>query len=113
MTEALKARDAAKAKGINIGIILLEKIKPYEECAKNIAKLLPKSTKKLLFLEEEMRAGGMGMMLRDEMLRKGLLHCETEILAIDDNFVPRHCGCTVYEDAGISAEHILKTFGIA
>ena len=103
----------AKAKGINIGIILLEKIKPYVECAESVAKLLPKNAKKLLFLEEEIRAGGMGMMLRDEMYRRGLLNCETEILAIDDNFVPRHSNCTVYEDAGISANDILKIFGIA
>ena len=106
--EAVLACDEAKKKGVDVGIILLEKIKPYAECARNVAALLPQGVKRILFLEEEIRAGGMGMMLSDEMKRKGLLNCEYTVFAVDDNFVPRTKANTVYEDAGISSADIFK-----
>jgi hypothetical protein len=43
------------------------------------------------------------------MARRGMLSgIETEILAVDDNFALRHAGRTMYEDAGVCAEDILK-----
>jgi DNA gyrase subunit A len=33
---------------------------------------------------------------------------KTEIIAVDDNFALRHAGRTMYEDAGVCAEDILK-----
>ncbi len=107
--EALAACDMALDDGVRAGVILLEKIKPYGECAENVARLLPCGVKKIIFLEEEIRAGGMGMLLSDEMRRSGMLgDIEAEIMAVDDTFVPRHAGKTVYEDAGIAAEEIYK-----
>ncbi|MBQ8403232.1 MAG: 1-deoxy-D-xylulose-5-phosphate synthase [Clostridia bacterium] len=107
--EALAACDKARENGVRAGIILLEKIKPYGECAENVAHLLPRGVKKIIFLEEEIRAGGMGMLLSDEMHRRGMLYgTETEIMAVDDTFVKRNAGKTMYEDAGISADDIYK-----
>lgn len=98
---------AACASIANTGIILLEKIKPYSECAENVASLLPESVKRIIFLEEDIRAGGMGMMLSDEMRKRGLLSgMEFEIIAVDDNFAPRHEECSMYEDAGVCARVI-------
>ena len=105
--EALAACKTVREKGVRAGVILLEKIKPYGECAKNVWRLLPPKLKKIIFLEEEIRAGGMGMLLSDEMQRRGMLEgTATKIMAVDDNFVPRHAGKSVYQDAGISAEDI-------
>lgn len=105
--EALEASDELCARGVNIGIILLEKIKPFGECAENVAKLLPQGVKNIIFLEEDIRAGGMGMTLSTEMARRGMLdEVKHEIIAVDDTFVPRHAGKSVYEDAGVSAEFI-------
>ena len=51
----------------------------------------------------------MGMLLSDEMHRRGMLYgTETEIMAVDDTFVKRNAGKTMYEDAGISADDIYK-----
>jgi transketolase C-terminal domain/subunit len=98
---------AACASIANAGIILLEKIKPYSECAENVASLLPESVKRIIFLEEDIRAGGMGMMLSDEMRKRGLLSgMEFEIIAVEDNFAPRHEECSMYEDAGVCARVI-------
>lgn len=105
--EALAASDELRERGVNVGIILLEKIKPFGECAENAAKLLPSGVKKIIFLEEDIRTGGMGMTLSDEMARRGMLEgVEREIIAVDDTFVPRHAGKSVYEDAGTCAEFI-------
>ena len=107
--EALAACEKAAEKGVRAGIILLEKIKPFGECAENVMRLLPKGVKKIIFLEEEIRAGGMGMLISDEMARRGMLcGIETEIVAVDDKFALRHAGKTMYEDAGVCAEDIIK-----
>jgi deoxyxylulose-5-phosphate synthase len=71
-------------------------------------RLLPRGVKKIIFLEEEIRAGGMGMLISDEMRRRGMLiGIEEKIVAVDDNFALRHEGKTMYEDAGVCAEDIL------
>jgi 1-deoxy-D-xylulose-5-phosphate synthase len=106
--EALSACEKAAEKGVRSGVILLEKIKPFGECADNIMRLLPRGVKKIIFLEEEIRAGGMGMLISDEMRRRGMLiGIEEKIVAVDDNFALRHEGKTMYEDAGVCAEDIL------
>jgi len=107
--EALAACDIAGEKGVRAGVILLEKIKPFCECAENVMRLLPNGVKRIIFLEEEIRAGGMGMLISDEMARRGMLAgMETEIIAVDDTFVPRRAGKTMYEDAGVCTEDILR-----
>ena len=107
--EALSACDAVRENGVRAGVILLEKIKPFGECADNIMRLLPNRVKKIVFLEEEIRAGGMGMLISDEMRRRGmLLGIAVDIIAVDDTFVNRHAGKTMYEDAGVCAEDIAK-----
>ena len=47
----------------NTGIILLEQLKPYNETADAIISLLPDDCINILFLEEEIQSGGMGMNL--------------------------------------------------
>mgnify|MGYP003312458554 CR=1 FL=1 len=56
----------------------------------------------IVFLEEEIRAGGFGMMLCDAMARKNVLP-EHTIMAIDDNFVLQTKNESVYTTAGIDA----------
>lgn len=108
--EAMKAKAELAEKGIYAGIILLEKIKPYDECAENVRKLLPEKTKAVLFLEEEIRSGGMGMNLSDVMIRKGMLeNIKYSIVAIDDSFVDkREVGQHIYDAAGVDAQSVEK-----
>ena len=54
---------ALKEQGKKVGILLLEQIKPYAKIANDVAKLLPKTPCRILFLEEEIRTGGIGMNL--------------------------------------------------
>jgi 1-deoxy-D-xylulose-5-phosphate synthase len=107
--EALKAADILREEGINVGIILLEKIKPYTECAETVASLLPLSPAKLVFLEEEIRNGGMGMILSDTLGKYDVMKNKSvSIMAVDDTFVERRKGESIYESAKISAEHIVS-----
>ena len=111
VTEALAAKRNLSADGISVGIILLEKIKPYGECAESVKALLPDSVKNIIFLEEEIRSGGMGMNLSDTMERRGFLDCIAyEIIAVDDSFVERRdVGQSVYSAARIDSAHIIST----
>ena len=107
--EALKASDELKVRGISVGIILLEKLKPYTETAKRISDMLPRGKGKVVFLEEEIKNGGMGMIL-DELLRSEpvMQNKSSEVLAVDDTFVDRNKGEEIYDSARISAKYIIK-----
>ena len=108
VTEALQAATLLAEEGISVGILLLEYIKPYCEIAKVAEKYLSPTTK-VIFLEEEIRSGGMGMNLSDECIRRGYLCADSFlILATDDSFVDeRAVGESIYEAAGVSASHVV------
>ena len=105
--EAMIAQEKLSVQGIKVGIMLLERLKPYDITAELIVQMLPKKSK-ILFLEEEIRAGGMGMNLSDHLLRNSYLkHTDIGILATNDSFVEkRNAGQSIYNAAGIDAEHI-------
>ena len=110
VTEALKAADELSTQGIKVGIILLEVLKPYADTAKRIELLLPSSARKVVFLEEEIKNGGMGMIL-DSVLKDSpvMVDKATKILAVDDNFVERQRGESIYDAARISAKYIVAS----
>ena len=108
--EALAAENTAKREGIALGTILLEKLKPYDATADAVSALIPENCEKIVFLEEEIRSGGMGMLLCDAMTRKGMLNGKkVAIMALDDNFAERKRDISVYREFGLSAENIVKT----
>lgn len=108
--EALAAENLAKQQNISLGTIILEELKPYDKTAEAVAKLIPENCEKVVFLEEEIRAGGMGMLLCDAMTRAGLLTGKkTAIMALDDNFAERKKDISVYREFGLSADDIVKT----
>lgn len=112
VTEAIRAAEECRVSlGLHVGIILLERIKPYEEMAQKISTLLPKYPIRLLFLEEEIRAGGMGMMLSDILARNHadlMRDKDVVILAPEDDFVIREREESVFDTAGVSAFKIIS-----
>lgn len=109
VNEAMAAADALSSK-IKVGIILLEMLKPYGQIAEKIFAALPNTTKGILFLEEEIRSGGMGMnladLMRDRLLDKGI---GFDILATDDDFVcTLEAGQSIYAAAGVGQKQIEK-----
>ena len=110
VSEAMRAKSELAARGISTGIILLEMIKPYGECAENVARFMPKSARSVIFLEEEIRSGGMGMNLSDMMERRNMLDgVRYDTIATDDSFVDKRAvGQSVYNAAGVDCEHIVN-----
>ena len=106
--QAIKAVEALAKQGIHAGILLCEYIKPYDKLAIRLAELIDNPETPIVFLEEEIRAGGFGMMLSDVMARSGKLPRHA-IMAIDDNFVHQTRDESVYTTAGLDAECIERT----
>lgn len=108
--EAIKASDKLSKEGINTGIILLEMLKPYEYVAQLIKSSMPKGVKAVLFLEEEIRSGGMGMNLSDRLC--GYFEereIQYAVIATDDDFVSQTSrDKTIYESAGVDAESVCR-----
>ena len=101
VSEALKVEE--NLKDIRIGIVLLEVLKPYDECAERIFSLLGEKLKAVLFYEEEIKSGGMGMNLAD-IMRYELAdrNIKYDILAINDNFATvSKEGQNAYQMAGV------------
>ena len=72
--------------------------------------MLPESPCKLVFLEEEIKNGGMGMILSGVLSGHEVMKNKTvSIMAVDDTFVCRNKGEKIYESARISAADIVKT----
>ncbi|MBQ9761122.1 MAG: 1-deoxy-D-xylulose-5-phosphate synthase [Clostridia bacterium] len=100
--EALKACEMLAKEGITAGVLLLEQLKPYEKVAAEIAAYLPQNEATVLYLEEEIRAGGMGMMLSDALKSYDVMqNKQQKFIALDGHF-------------GIQDKHepILSSFGM-
>ena len=110
VSEAIKATEASKVSGINVGIILLEMLKPYDVTAKNIARVMPQGVKAVIFLEEEIHSGGMGVNLAERLISCGAMDgLHHSIMSINDSFVDeRPKGEHIYKTAGIDSEHIIS-----
>ena len=106
--ECIEAKRILESRGECAGIILCEYILPYSKLADEISLVVSdKGIKTVTFVEEEIRAGGFGMLLSDEMVRKGYLKgVEYTIMAADDPFVKREAGQTYLEAAGLCAKNI-------
>ena len=107
--EAMAASTLLRERGKRVGILLLEQLKPYEEIAKQLLPLLPQKPCKVVFLEEEIRAGGMGMMLSDALSRYDRMQNKSiSIMAIDDNFGVQERLEPILKTVGLDRESIVK-----
>jgi 1-deoxy-D-xylulose-5-phosphate synthase len=98
--------------GKRAGLVLIERLKPYDLAADFLAQRLPDRSIKVLFVEEDIRAGGMGMMLSELLSRRypeKMANKTTKILAPEDSFVIRSRPEPIYDTAGVSADCILQT----
>lgn len=105
--EAIRAAEMLSAEGIVLRILLAEYIKPYGKLADEIAPLLECADAPVLFVEEEIRAGGFGMMLSSELQkREGFKSLRFDILAPEESFVIRKSDEHIWKTAGVDAESI-------
>ena len=105
--EALAAAKTLAKEGIAVRILLCEQIAPYDAVAAHVAPLLCGN---VLFLEEEIRAGGFGMNLSDALSRMGALTGRRyEIMALENGFMATRHGESLWQTAGLDAAQIQKT----
>ena len=89
--EAIKAQKILQEEGISVGIILVERIMPYSALANEISLILPKNSIKIVTLEEEIKSGGFGMMLLDNLSSKEIMKNKTcSIVAIENSFADKY-----------------------
>lgn len=114
VAECLKAKRLLAEKNIEIGIILCECIAPYSVLADEIGKVFEKSCPEaVVFVEEEIKKGGFGMLLSDEMRRKGVAKSASfEVLAAENPFVVRNKGENYLEAAGLDSESLAKKIAL-
>ena len=109
VSEAMVAQEQLAMDDIRVGIILAERIKPYGELASEVSRVIGDRECPLVTLEEEIRAGGMGMMLLDKLRNDpAFAQRKTAILAADDQFVIQTDQENIYKTAGVSAEHVMN-----
>ena len=108
-SEAIKAQTALAEKGMRVGIVLLEFLKPYGECVSLVAEAVGDNTCPVITLEEEIKNGGAGMIIADELCRcHGFDRSKITVMAVEDNFGFGKKGETVYETLGLSCKDIEK-----
>jgi hypothetical protein len=109
--ECISAKCMLEKSGARVGIVLCEYVAPYDELAEKIAGIVCADTvKNVVFVEEEIRQGGFGMLLSDKLTRSGAL-CgkKTRIVAAENAFVRCNKGQTYAEAAGVDAASIART----
>ena len=106
--EAIKAKAVLAKDDIKTGIILVEQIMPYADLIEDVIRVLPTKPIALVTLEEEIRAGGFGMMLLDKLSSHEIMKNKfTDIIAIQDSFADKYEN-NIYSSLGIDAEHIAE-----
>lgn len=107
----LHAADAMSDK--RVGVVLLERLRPWNDTVGALHELCNHGTEKLVFCEEGIRSGGIGMNLMTELREKIPKECQPDIrlLAIDDRAegIPTPCKAqTSLRAVGLDTDDICK-----
>jgi 1-deoxy-D-xylulose-5-phosphate synthase len=107
-TEAIGAKVALQKLGKHVGILLLEQIKPYQKIAADVATLLPKNSCRVLFLEEEIRTGGMGTNLSAALADYDVMKNKSvTIKALGEHFAIQTKDEPIWKSFGLDANSIV------
>ena len=106
--EAIKAKNILLNEGISVGIILVEKIMPYNSLVDDLLTILPKKSIKIITLEQEIKAGGFGMMLFDKLRQKDIMQNKKfDIIALEDTLGDKYED-DIYKSFGLDANSIVS-----
>ncbi len=106
----IKAKKTLAENGTEVGIILLERIKPYLPTVSYIKDFLTDATH-VVYVEEGIKTGGAAMITESYLLQTDALsNVKYEIVAIDDNFANPTEPCDLYDYVGLSVDKIMRYF---
>ena len=106
--ECLKAKRSIPEE--SVGILLCEYISPYDSLADEVGGIISKcSPEAVIFVEEEIKAGGFGMLLSERLRERGVLEGKRyAVMGCDDPFVVRCEGESYLKASGLDADSIAK-----
>ena len=106
--EAIKAKQLLALDGINTGIVLVERLMPYSDLVNDIVDVLPTGEAKIITLEQEIKAGGFGMMVMDRLSKYDIMrNKKTAIIALEDTLADKY-GSSIYSSFGLDAQSIAR-----
>ena len=106
--EAINAKNILINEGISVGIVLVERIMPYSSLVNDIISVLPNKSSKILTLEQEIKAGGFGMMLFERLRETDIMkNKKYDIIALEETFAEKY-GSNIYKSFGLDAESIVN-----
>ncbi len=108
---ALAAANLLAERGIKVGVVLAERIKPYKPLAEFLLSL-PRPLH-ILYAEEGIKNGGAAMITYSTMSDIDTLDgIKYDIAAIDDNFLSPREKCDIYDYAGLSVSRLMEYFEV-
>ncbi len=109
--EVSKASAMLNGEGVKTGVLLLEQLKPYELTYNSIKDFVNKASV-CIFVEEGIKNGGAGMLIREEIIKDKGSAENYFIRAIDDNFVCSEAECDPYEYLGLDSKSLYEEMKI-
>ena len=105
--KVIAAKDILASQGLDAGIVLIERIKPYEGVVEFIRRLMTSRTH-IVYVEEGIKNGGAAMITGEKL--GDLNGARYDIAAIDDNFANPSSACDLFEFVGLSEQKISEYF---
>ncbi len=105
----IKSESILRSEGIEAGIILVEKLSPYEDTVSKIAELI-RGASSVLFVEEGIKNGGFSMICTALLREKynEFNEINISIRAIDSSFAIPDQRCDLYDHLGFSAKGLAE-----
>lgn len=96
--------------GERVGVVVIERIKPYSEAVDFLLEVIGEDSH-ILYAEEGIKNGGAAMITRDMLFERGIsASARIDIAAIDDTFLIPDEIVDVYDYAGLSGERLASYF---
>jgi len=107
--KVIEAKRILSKAGVDVGIILIERIKPYAPVISFIGKLINDDSH-LVYVEEGIQTGGAAMITGDLLGGSYEKSVRFDIAAINDCFASPSEPCDLYDYVGLSAKKLAKYF---
>lgn len=108
--KVIEAKNILAQAGVDVGIVLVERIKPYDNTVAFVKSLLSPGTH-VVYVEEGIKNGGAAMITAEALMKANALGgVSFDIAAIDDNFANPAQRCDLYDYVGLSAEKLATYF---
>ena len=109
LDNVIEAAEFMRAKGLSVGIVLTEIIKPYDHISEALMKLCGRA-KRILYVEEGLENGGAAVLTMNSLRKLGFDFSFTEyrIAAIDDDFLSPTRPADLYDLAGLTPKKLVE-----